>query len=106
MLWKHYSLLNIAEWSSGSSAGSLPEGRMFESSLRNYMAGVAEWIGKFEMTQYDYHAGSTPAAGPKIITGVVAQMDRASALQAEGREFDSHLLHLRPKYKVTKTRST
>ena len=65
MFWERYSLLNIAEWSSGSSAGSLPEGRMFESSLRNHMAGVAEWIGEFELTQYDYHTGSTPVAGPK-----------------------------------------
>ena len=28
------------------------------------------------------------------VNGVVAQMARASALQAEGRGFESHLLHL------------
>ena len=28
-----------------------------------------------------------------MFNGVVAQMARASALQAEGREFESHLLH-------------
>lgn len=28
------NILNVAEWSSGSSSGSYPEGQMFDSSLR------------------------------------------------------------------------